>query len=243
MNDDNLKNLLFLDVETTGLEEEDRLVQVAYLYNNTEKEALFHPGREMTVRSMEVTHITNKHLLGKEKFYGSDFFNDLKKILEDDATVFVAHNATFDVSMLTREGLTVGVIIDTYKLAQALDIKGDIPAYRLQYLRYHLGIELDDACAHTASGDVRVLVALFERMYEKMHKDLSHDEVIKKMIHISSEPVLIKRLNFGKYAGEMVADIARKDRGYLSWLLGQKESDAANGNIDADWIYTLKKYL
>ena len=243
MNDKNLNNLLFLDVETTGLEEADRLVQVAYLYNNTEKESLFHPEREMSIRSMEVTHITNKHLEGKEKFQGSEFYHELKKLLDNDNTIFVAHNATFDVAMLTREGLTVGAIIDTYKIAQALDIKGDIPAYRLQYLRYHLGIEIDDACAHTASGDVRVLVALFKRMYEKMCKDLSHEEVIQKMIHISSEPVLIKRLNFGKYTGEFIADIARKDRGYLSWLLGQKESDAANGNIDADWIYTLKKYL
>jgi oligoribonuclease (3'-5' exoribonuclease) len=30
MNKEKFKNLLFLDVEATGLEEEDRLVQVAY---------------------------------------------------------------------------------------------------------------------------------------------------------------------------------------------------------------------
>ena len=237
------KNLLFLDVESTGLEEDDRLVQVAYVYNGVEKESFFDPGRPMSVRSMEVTHITNKHLEGKEKFQGSDFYSELKSILEKKETIFVAHNAPFDISMLTREELVVGAFIDTIKIAQELDIKGEIPAYRLQYLRYHLGIELDDACAHDAMGDVKVLIALFERMYDKMHVDMTHEDIMQKMIHISSLPVLINRFNFGKYNGEMIADVARQDRGYLEWLLGQKETDAKNGLPDEDWLFTLKKYI
>ncbi len=242
--DDKFKNLLFLDVETTGLEEEDRLVQVAYVYNGMEKKSFFHPGREMSVRSMEVTHITNKHLEGKEKFQGSNFYKELADILAQKDTIFVAHNAPFDISMLTREDLVVDQFIDTIKIAQDLDVKGDIPAYRLQYLRYYLGIDLDDACAHDALGDVKVLMAIFERMYEKLYgQSASHDEVIKKMIYISSQPTLIKRFNFGKYNGEMIADVARKDRGYLDWLLGQKEADAASGVPDEDWIFTLKKYI
>ena len=241
---DKFKNLLFLDVESTGLETDDRLVQVAYRYNGVEKESLFHPGRKMTVRSMEVTHITDKHLEEKETFRGSTFYNELDAILRDENTIFVAHNAPFDMSMLVREGLVVGRFIDTIKIAQDLDVKGDIPAYRLQYLRYYLGIELDDACAHDALGDVRVLVAIYERMYDKMiAHGLSHDDVIKKMEHVSSLPALVKRFGFGKYTGELVADVARQDRGYLEWLLGQKETEAANGNVDEDWIFTLKKYL
>lgn len=242
--DDKLKNLLFLDVETTGLEEDDRLVQVAYVYNGIEKKSFFHPGREMSVRSMEVTHITNKHLEGKEKFQGSDFYNELAEILKDEQTIFVAHNAPFDMSMLAREDLVISRFIDTIKIAQELDAKGDIPAYRLQYLRYYLGIDIDDACAHDALGDVKVLVALFDRMYDKMYmKYASHEDVIAKMIHISSQPTLIKRFNFGKYNGEMIADVARRDRGYVEWLLGQKESEEVHDTSNEDWIFTLKKYI
>jgi oligoribonuclease (3'-5' exoribonuclease) len=40
MNKEKSKNLLFLDVEATGLTEEDRLVQVAYDFEGTEKEAM-----------------------------------------------------------------------------------------------------------------------------------------------------------------------------------------------------------
>jgi len=243
MNKEKMKNLLFLDVEATGLTEEDRLVQVAYDFEGVEAESMFNPGRDMEIEAMEVTHITNKDLKDKETFQGSEFYNDLKEILERDETIFVAHNATYDISMIEREKIKVGKSIDTYKIAQALDVKAQIPAFRLQYLRYYLGLEVEDVVAHDALGDVRVLKAVFERLYDKMIEDSTHDEVIAKMVKITSEPMLIKRLTFGKYRGELVADVARSDRGWLEWLLSQKESDAANGDIDEDWIYTLKHYL
>lgn len=242
MNKEKMKNLLFLDVEATGLTEEDRLVQVAYDFEGVEKEAMFNPNREMDVEAMEVTHITNKHLEDKEEFQGSEFYNELKGVLEKDETIFVAHNAPYDINMVEREKLKVKKSIDTYKIAQALDIKSEIPAYRLQYLRYYMDLDVD-ASAHDALGDVRVLRAIFERMYDKMCEKDTHDEVITKMIDITSEPMLIKRIQFGKHRGEMVADVARSDRGWLEWLLREKESAAANGDIDEDWIYTLKHYL
>ncbi|PID52480.1 MAG: hypothetical protein CR972_02225 [Candidatus Moraniibacteriota bacterium] len=243
MQNEKLKNLLFLDVEATGLEEDDRLVQVAYAFNGKEYESLFDPGRDMSIEAMEVTHITNKHIKGKPIFKKSDFYKKLKDILNNDNTVFVAHNAPYDISMIEKEGLKVQKAIDTYKVAQVLDTKSEIPAYRLQYLRYYLGINIDDAHAHDALGDVKILQALFERMYDKMATNMQHDEVITKMIEITSKPLLLKRIPFGKHKGEMVADVARTDRSWLEWLLGQKEANAANGENEEDWIYTLKHYL
>ncbi len=240
---EHMKNLLFLDVEATGLTEEDRLVQVAYIFDGVEHEALFNPGREMGIEAMEVTHITNKHIAGKPVFAESDFYQALKEILEREETIFVAHNAAYDIGMIEKEGLKVKKVIDTYKVAQVLDEKSKIPAYRLQYLRYYLGIELDDVQAHDALGDVKVLQELFARMYDKMCADMSHDDVIARMIDITQKPILLKRIPFGKHKGEMVADVARTDRGWLEWLLGQKEADAANGIVDEDWLYTLKHYL
>lgn len=240
----NNENLLFLDVEATGLEREDRLVQVAYSYRGEKQEQLFKPAdnQEMCVRAMEVTHITNKHLADKELFQGSEFYNKLKVILENDETIFVAHNAPYDIEMIEKENLKVNKFIDTFKVAQHLDEKAEIPAYRLQYLRYYFGMEID-ANAHDALGDVRVLVALFEKYYNEMSENLSHEEILNEMIKVSSEPTLIKRINFGKYSGELVEDVAKKDLGYLRWLLQQKEYAATNDDVDADWIYTLRKYV
>ncbi len=241
-NKEKFKNLLFLDVEATGLEEEDRLVQVAYDFEGEEKEALFNPERTMSVEAMEITHITNKDVKNKEKFQGSGFYKELKEILDREETVFVAHNASYDIGMIEKEGLKASKVIDTYKVAQALDVKSEIPAYRLQFLRYYLDLDVD-ANAHDALGDVRVLKAVFERMYDKMREKMEHDAVIDQMIAITREPMLIKRIPFGKHKGELVADVARTDRGWLEWLLAQKENEAANGVADEDWIYTLKHYL
>ncbi len=243
MKKENLQNLLFLDVEATGLEEEDRLVQVAYAYNGQESEQMFHPEVEMNVRAMEVTHITNKHLIDKEVFVGSEYYCDLETILEQDETIFIAHNAPYDISMLEREGLKVDKVIDTYKLAHVFDVRSEIPAYRLQFLRYYFGLDIDDVIAHNALGDVRVLIAVFEKLYNEMIGTGTHEELIQKMIHISSEPVLIKMFNFGKHRDELVADVARHDKGYLQWLLRQKEIAAAEGDVDENWIFTLKKYV
>lgn len=240
----NNENLLFLDVESTGLEREDRLVQVAYSHKGEEQEQMFKPAedQEMCVRAMEVTHITNKYLADKGLFQGSDFYKSLKEILENEETIFVAHNAPYDIEMIEKENLKVGKFIDTFKVAQHLDEEAEIPAYRLQYLRYHYGMEIE-ANAHDALGDVRVLVALFEKYYTQMNESLLHEEVLNEMIKISSEPTLIKRINFGKYSGELVVDVAKKDLGYLRWLLQQKEFAATNDDVDADWIYTLRKYV
>ena len=170
----NKENLLFLDVEATGLEREDRLVQVAYSYKKEEQEQMFKPENEgMCVRAMEVTHITNKHLVDKESFQGSDFYNKLEEILKKEETIFVAHNAPYDIEMIEKENLKVNRSIDTYKIAQALDSEAKIPAYRLQYLRYHFGMEID-ASAHDALGDVRVLEVLFEKYYNEMITNLSN---------------------------------------------------------------------
>lgn len=243
MNIEEKQNLLFLDVEGTGLEVEDRLVQVAYSHGGEEREEMFKTEPKMCVRAMEVTGIMDKHLVDKDSFQGSDFYNDLKEILEKDDTIFVAHNAPYDIEMIEKEGLKVGKFIDTFKIAQALDKEAEIPFYRLQYLRYHFMLDVDGASAHDALGDVQVLVVLFEKFYNEMRENFSHQEVIDEMIRISGEPVLIKKFNFGKYKEQLVSDVARENRGYLEWLLQQKEFAAKNGDVDENWIFTLKKYL
>jgi exodeoxyribonuclease X len=41
------------------------------------------------------------------------------------------------------------------------------------------------------------------------------------MMQISKEPAFIRNINFGKYAGYLLTDIAKEDRGYLEWMLKQ----------------------
>jgi DNA polymerase III epsilon subunit-like protein len=215
MLENKFENLLFIDTETTGLEKEDKIFQVAYEFNGEEKNELFKPELKISIEAMETTHFTNKDVEEKPEFKNSPMEKDLQKIFEDTNNIFIAHNAKFDVKMLEKENLKVGKVIDTLKIAQFLDPDAKLGAYRLQYLRYALDLKVEDAQAHDALGDIRVLKALFIRLYEKMLKENSHEEVIEKMVEISKNPMEVKRINFGKYKGSFVKDIAIEDKGYL----------------------------
>jgi len=237
-------NLIFLDTETTGLGQEDRLCQVAYKFQGNEAEGIFKPEVPISVEAMSISHITNKMVADKKSFSGSEMFRDLEKIFADQ-NILVAHNAGFDAEMLKREGLEPKQMIDTFKIAAHLDETGEIPKYNLQYLRYYFDFEIENAPAHDAMGDVRVLEVLFDFYFDKMKEKIDDErKIIEEMVKISELPVLIKKFNFGKYNGRIIAEVAQEDEGYLKWLLGEKIKEQDGGVRDnSDWIFTLSKYL
>ena len=240
-------NLIFLDTEATGISQEDRLFQVAYSKGGEYFSELFIPPIPISIEAQETTHYTNEMLEDKDPFCGSSTKNNLESIFSDKKNIFVAHNAKFDIEMLNKEGVLVNDFIDTYKVSQVLDSESKLGAYRLQYLRYALRLKIKDEeniVAHDALGDVKVLEALFVRLFEKIREDSSDDEeALKRMIDISSNPIEIKKFSFGKYKDQLVEDVAKKDRGYLQWLLDQKKQQETEGQKDEDWIYTLEKFF
>lgn len=231
--------LIFLDTEATGVDlTRDRICQVCYQTSKGIFKEYFKPPVSMTVKSMSVTHITDKMLEGKGTFEASSMRKDLEKLLKDG--ILVAHNARFDMAMLALEGVSVPRYICTLRVALALDSEGKIPEYNLQFLRYYLGLEIE-GIAHDAEGDVKVLVAVFDRLLKKIMQEIpDRDKAIEKMMEISSTPSLYKVFSFGKHKDKKIAEVAEIDKGYLEWLLNQK---IAAPDEDEDWIYTLKYYL
>jgi DNA polymerase III epsilon subunit-like protein len=189
---------------------------------------------------MAIHHITERMVAGKPAFQESPEYSGLKDLLEHEDTIVVAHNATFDVAMLAREGIVPRQTICTYKLAYALDPSDAMPNYRLQYLRYLLDLDVE-AEAHDAWGDVLVLEALFERFAQMMKERHGTEEAaLEAMLALSARPLLFTTLRFGKYNGKKLEDVAKTDRSYLEWLLKEKEKEPVG---EVDWIYTLKHYL
>src|SRR5207249_4982458 len=100
---------------------------------------------------------------------------DLVHLLKEN--ILVAHNAVFDIVILSHEGVNVDRFICTLKLARFLDENMEIPEHNLQYLRYYLELDVEGV-AHEAKVDVLTLEALFKYQYKKMlgmHK--AHDAV------------------------------------------------------------------
>lgn len=237
-----MKKLLFIDTETTGTEERDRLIQVAYKIEDRTENQMFKAEVPINKVAMSIHHVTDKIVAGKPTFVGSPAYNDLKSLSEDEDVIFVAHNAKFDLGMLAKEGIVFPQYICTYKIAYALQDEA-MANHQLQYLRYYYDLEVDtgELSAHDALADIIVLDAVFMKLYEEVEKKTKED-ILAKMIDISSKPLLYQKINFGKYRGFNIKDIAVRDRQYLMWLLEQKISEPKEQQ-DENWIYTLNYYL
>lgn len=234
--------IVFFDTETTGTDDRDRLIQIAWMERGGEMRAgLFKAPFPVPPESSAVHHISNKMLADKPAFRDAPEYTEIKALFEDENTIVIAHNAKFDLGMLAKEGIVPKKHICTLRVARAMDPESALSSYKLQYLRYKLDLEVDEsAAAHSADGDVLVLAALFDRLYAKMSEQKNGDDPIKEMIDISNLPSIIKTFNFGKHNGKAIAEVAKTDPSYLDWLLKTKLESSPD---DEDWIYTLRVYL
>jgi len=222
---------IFLDTETTGTGPADRLCQIAFkIKSGYTVNELFNPGMPITIDAMTVHHITNEMVLDKPAFRDSDTWSKLRDLVNSDGYVMVAHNAPFDVGMLKKEGIAPKNVICTLKLAWYFYKDGVIPKYGLQYLRYYLKLNVD-ATPHTALGDILALEALFNRIYAKAVVELG-DDAVSKMIEVSKNPVLYRRMPFGKHKGLKMEEVPVD---YLQWLSGT--------DLEEDLRYTIEQYL
>jgi exodeoxyribonuclease X len=202
--------------------------------------SIYKPPLPIMYEAMAIHHITEKMTEGKPAFLKADEYSDIKELFENEDTVSVAHNAAFDIGILARENVVPRRTICTYKVARAVDSEEKFGHYKLQYLRYLLGLEIE-ASAHDAFGDVLVLEGVFEYLIEKMTEEKgSEAAAIEEMIEISARPMLFTTIRFGKHKGKRIEDVVRTDRGYIDWLLKEKKKEPQG---EGDWIYSLEHYL
>lgn len=233
--------IIYFDTETTGLEKDARLVQLAYKTSKTGKSVneYFKPPIPISFGAMAVHHITEKMVEEKPVFQGSATQAELISLLADH--IPVAHNAAFDIQILKNDDVLIDQYIDTLRLARHLV---DSEQYTLQYLRYFLNLDTD-GLSHDAHGDVMVLEALFSHLFNLVQEKfflVNDEEIFAKMLELTHTPVLLKSFSFGKYFGKTFEEVSHVDRGYLEWLHGS-ESKKAKSEQNEDMIYTLNHYL
>jgi exodeoxyribonuclease X len=202
---------------------------------------LYKPPVPIPFECSAIHHISNKMVASRPAFKDAPEYASIKALLEDEDTICVAHNAAFDDQILKNDDIHIKNLLCTFKTIRELDSESRFAMHKLQYLRYALDMELDVA-AHEAFADVLVLEKLFEyELAEGMNKwNCDKEAAVAKMIAITAEPLAIKTINFGKYNGKTIAEVAAIDIGYLSWLLDQKRKSDKD---ETDWIYTLEKYV
>jgi len=246
------KYILF-DTETTGIEEDDRIIQVGAMVvsqNGSVQvfDELCTPTNDKAIpfEAMEVHNITPKMIQNKPKYAQTNFKMMLDE-LNNENSYLIAHNLPFDLKMVEKEGFECKMkCIDTLRCSR--HIYPNEKHHRLQYLRYSLGLykqEEQEAIthnitikAHDAIGDVLVMKLLLDDMIQEIKTLKPNADVIDELVRLTKQPALLTRMSFGKYKGELFSEIAKKDMSYLDWVLSQK-----GFSENEDLIYTVGYYV
>ena len=242
------KYVLF-DTETTGNQEQDRIIQIGTMIVHSKDEIevydeLCSSDVPITLEAMEVHNIT------PDVIENQPLFSQLisaKKIEEyNQAENFlIAHNIQFDLTMIQKEGFENHyTLIDTLRCAKHL--LPESPNHRLQYLRYALELYLIEGAeadrlgitikAHDAIGDVLVMKLLLSKLVRLTQEKFPGVNPMQKLAELTQTPVLMKTFKFGKYKDREIAEVINEDRSYLQWMRG-------NLDLDEDMQFTLDHYL
>jgi len=165
-------NLLFFDLETTGLNKDtDRIIEIAAL--RVEKgevvkklSTLVNPGIRIPYRATEVHGITNDMLVNEiSDVDGVNQFLDMT----DDCYI-VAHNVNFDVGFINsylnrmNKAPLGNKLVDTVKMSRKA-FPGH-SKYSLGIIAERLGIKVESA--HRAEDDARVCYNVYTKCLEKL---------------------------------------------------------------------------
>jgi DNA polymerase-3 subunit epsilon/exodeoxyribonuclease X len=226
--------LIFLDLETTGLESTDKICSIALIAvgNGAENRIyeLLNEGKKIPPKASSIHHISNEMIQGKGDFKSCEAYRFLQEHNSTNATL-IAHNVKFDLQKLSTAGFEwKGKIVDTLRVTKHLIPECEF--FSLQVLRYELQLykkEKEPLLAHNALGDAQVVKFLYEYLLDLA----SHEQ----MCELSFKKVLLQKLEFGKYAHRYIEEIAMNDRAYLEWML------TSITDLDDDLRYSIMSHL
>ena len=242
------KYILF-DTETTGNQEEDRIIQVGAMIVDSKGsvevfDELCSTVLPIKIEAMAVHGITPNLIEGKGVFTDTNFYKMLNT-LNNQENFLIAHNMPFDMGMMEKEGFVSSLrIIDTLRVAKHL--LPDQKSKALQYLRYALELYKDEQAeankynitikAHDAIGDVLVMKLLLSKLVALTKEQFPNVNPMLKMEELTRTPIFIETFAFGKHKGKKISDVCDSDIGYINWMQD-------NMDLDVDMKYTLDKIM
>jgi len=226
--------LIFLDIETTGLESKDKVCSIALVVVDDSQISkiydLVNEGKKIPPLASSINHITNEMIKDKPSLLDCEAYKFLSKHNLSTTTI-VGHNVKFDLQKLSESGFIFkGNIIDTLRVTKHLIQECEM--FSLQFLRYELKLyktQEDTFSSHHALGDALLVQKLYEYLLNISTKE--------NMVELTNKHVLMQKFEFGKYSGRYIEDISICDRGYLEWMLLNIL------DLDEDLRYSVNYYL
>ena len=242
----NLKRpIVFFDLETTGVDTaKDRIVEISMVKvmpdgDEIVRTRLINPEMHIPEDATAVHGITDEDVKNEPTF--AQIAKSLSQFIE--GCDFGGFNSNrFDLPILVEEFLRAGVDVD-FKNRKFIDVQNIFHKMEQRTLvaAYKFYCDKDLTDAHSAEADTRatyeVLKAQLERYpdLENSIDYLSEFSTQEKFVDFAGRIIYDKNnveiFNFGKYKGQAVADVFRKDPSYYSWIM------------DGDFSLYLKKVV
>jgi DNA polymerase-3 subunit epsilon len=247
------RDLCFFDLEATGLNVvRDRILQIAIIKyparggEPVELSMLINPGIPISEEAMQVHGITPRDVANKPTFV------QVAREIYDfigEADLAGYNSNRFDVPLLMEEFDRAGIEFDIAR-RRLIDVQRIFykmePRTLKAALKFYCDKELADA--HDALADVRATVEVFQGQLKRyagvdfedgdgnivpapiqpdvkqLHdftNDLRFVDATQKMRYDVNGEIVF---NFGKYNGQPVAEVLRKDKQYYHWILNKEFS-------------------
>jgi DNA polymerase III alpha subunit (gram-positive type) len=219
-----MHNLIFLDLETTGLDTSScEVIEAAYYTNPTsihknQESSLFKPTTPISPDISGITNIDNDMVAECEPFLDSQMWKNIKA-MADDGYIAVCHNTDFDLAVLESHGIKFEESICTLKLAKFL-LK-DLNNHKLGTLRAAFNIPTTGE-SHRADYDVKILMNVFYSLVNQEITACSDQKLSDFDLHLilqknrEAGEAYYSTWQFGKYKGEPLS-ISQND--YIVWAL------------------------
>lgn len=224
--------IAFFDIESTGMNiVSDRIVEITILKiypDGKEEEKTFRVNPEMAIPqvAIDIHGITNEEVKDCPVF--SKIGRNIAQMLE--GCDFAGYNSNkFDVPMLAEEFLRADIEVDMSRRkfidVQVIFHKKEQRTLSAAY-QFYCSKTLENA--HSSKADTyatyEILKAQLDRYsdltddVETLSKFSSHNNNVDFAGRIIWDDKNIETFNFGKYKGQHVEDVLKKDPSYYKWM-------------------------
>jgi DNA polymerase III subunit epsilon len=227
------KPIVFFDIESTGINvAHDRIIEIALLKVHPDgtkenRRYLVNPCVPIPPETTEIHGISDDDVKDKPSF--KMIAKELSKFIEGcDLGGFNSNK--FDIPLLAEEFLRADIDIDL-KRHKAIDVQVIFHKMEQRTLsaayQFYCNKELVDA--HTAEADTLATFEILDAQIAKYNElsgnvsELSEFSSHKRNVDFAGRIVLneddLPVFNFGKYNGELVKEVLKKDPNYFAWMM------------------------
>lgn len=225
--------IAFFDLETTGLNiVSDRIVEISILKvmpNGDETSITRRVNPEMPIPevSTAIHHITDADVANQPTF--KEIAKEITQLL-DDCDIAGYNSNKFDVPVLAEEFSRADIVFDWSKRkfvdVQVLYLKKEPRTLSAAYKFY---CEKDLEGAHGADADTKATYEVLQAQLDRYSDVENNVDFLSEYTHHTNNADFAGRIifndkkeeifNFGKYKGQVVAEVFTKDPSYYSWMM------------------------